>query len=159
MFTSFDESLVQLAEYYREHGMSEADIKSSIDGYKEMFRMMKIIMPGAFLICAPIMAFVNYIAAKKILTKLGDSFESYIGFQYRFYTSVDCSYRCIKQVGNFPNGHPYFAIRNMDAMSVVCYDSSFHRCNLFQWNLIGRLSFLYIDQICVDLSSGNVLVG
>ena len=48
MFTSFDESLVQLAEYYREHGMSEADIKSSIDGYKEMFRMMKIIMPGAF---------------------------------------------------------------------------------------------------------------
>ena len=28
MFTSFDESLVQLAAYYREHGMSEADIKT-----------------------------------------------------------------------------------------------------------------------------------
>ena len=80
MFTSFDESLVQLAEYYREHGMSEADIKTSIEGYKEMFRMMKIIMPGAFLICAPIMAFINYICAKKILTKLGDSFASFPPF-------------------------------------------------------------------------------
>ena len=80
MFTSFDESLVQLAAYYREHGMSEADIKTSIDSYKEMLRMMKIIMPGAFLICAPIMAFINYICAKKILTKLGDSFASFPPF-------------------------------------------------------------------------------
>ena len=80
MFTSFNDSLVQLTEYYREHGMSEADIKTSIDGYKEMLRMMKIIMPGAFLICAPIMAFVNYICAKKILTKLGDCFESFPPF-------------------------------------------------------------------------------
>ena len=74
MFTSFDESLVQLAEYYREHGMSEADIKTSIDSYKEMFRMMRIIMPGAFFLCAPVMAFVNYIA------KLGESFENFPDF-------------------------------------------------------------------------------
>jgi len=80
MFTSFNESLVQLAAYYREHGMSEADIQKSIDGYKEMFRMMKIIMPGAFLICAPVLAFINYIAAKKILTKLGESFEDFPPF-------------------------------------------------------------------------------
>lgn len=80
MFTSFDESLVQLAEYYREHGMSEADIKTSIDSYKEMFRMMRIIMPGAFFLCAPVMAFVNYIAAKKILVKLGESFEDFPAF-------------------------------------------------------------------------------
>lgn len=80
MFTSFDESLVQLAEYYREHGMSEADIKTSIDSYKEMFRMMRIIMPGAFFLCAPVMAFVNHIAAKKILVKLGESFENFPDF-------------------------------------------------------------------------------
>lgn len=80
MFTSFDESLVQLAEYYREHGMSETDIKTSIDSYKEMFRMMRIIMPGAFFLCAPVMAFVNYIAAKKILVKLGESFENFPDF-------------------------------------------------------------------------------
>lgn len=76
MFSSFNESLAQLAEYYRENGMSEEDIRKTVEGYTEMLRMMKIIMPGAFLLSAPVLAFVNYIAAKKILTKLGESFES-----------------------------------------------------------------------------------
>ncbi len=76
MFSSFHESFTQLAAYYRENGMSEADIKTAVDGYAEMLRMMRIIMPGAFLLSAPVLAFVNYIAAKKILTKLGESFES-----------------------------------------------------------------------------------
>lgn len=80
MFTSFNESLVQLADYYRSHGMSEQDIKTAVDGYSEMLRMMKIIMPGAFLICAPLMAFVNYLIAKKILTKLGETFEDFPAF-------------------------------------------------------------------------------
>ena len=60
--------------------MSEADIKKTVDGYAEMLRMMRIIMPGAFLMCAPLMAFVNYMAAKKILTKLGESFEAFPPF-------------------------------------------------------------------------------
>lgn len=77
IFTSFHESLGQLAAYYREHGMSEEEIKKIVDGYAEMLRMMRVIMPGAFLLCAPIMAFVNYIAAKKILTKLGESFTDF----------------------------------------------------------------------------------
>lgn len=80
MFTSFNESLGQLATYYREHGMSEEQIKESIAGYKEMLRMMKIIMPGAFAVCAPIMAFINYLAAKKILSKLGESFADFPKF-------------------------------------------------------------------------------
>ncbi|WP_293728459.1 YybS family protein [uncultured Phascolarctobacterium sp.] len=80
IFTSFHESLNQLAAYYREHGMGEEEIKKIVDGYAEMLRMMRIIMPGAFLLCAPIMAFVNYIAAKKILTKLGESFTDFPPF-------------------------------------------------------------------------------
>lgn len=80
IFTSFHESLGQLAAYYREHGMSEEEIKKIVDGYAEMLRMMRVIMPGAFLLCAPIMAFVNYIAAKKILTKLGESFTDFPPF-------------------------------------------------------------------------------
>lgn len=75
MFTSFNDSLGQLETYYREHGMSDADIKQAIDGYAEMFRMMRIIMPGAFLLLAPVMAFVNYYTAKKILKRLGETFE------------------------------------------------------------------------------------
>lgn len=80
MFTSFDESLAQLAGYYREHGVSEAEIAASIAGYKEMLRMMKLIMPGAFLICAPLMAWLNYLVAKKILTKLGENFAPFPAF-------------------------------------------------------------------------------
>ena len=80
LYNSINEGIVQMEAYYREHGMSEEDIKLAIAGYSEMVRMMKIIMPGAFLICAPIMAFINYIAAKKILTKLGESFEDFPAF-------------------------------------------------------------------------------
>jgi uncharacterized protein YybS (DUF2232 family) len=76
MFTSFNDSMGQLATYYREHGMSEADVEQAIAGYREMLRMMRIIMPAAFLMCAPIMAFINYVAAKKILGKLGESFDA-----------------------------------------------------------------------------------
>ena len=53
MFSSFHQSLEQLTVYYREHGMSEADIKKTVDGY---------------------------MAAKKILTKLGESFEAFPPF-------------------------------------------------------------------------------
>mgnify|MGYP003369121471 FL=1 len=80
MFSSFHESLGQLAMYYREHGMSEVEIKKIVAEYEELLRMMKIIMPGAFLLCAPLMAFVNYVAAKKILTKLGETFEAFPPF-------------------------------------------------------------------------------
>ena len=80
MFTSFHQSLGELAAYYRESGMSEAEIKQITDGYADMLAMMKVIMPGAFLISAPILALANYAAAKKILTKLGESFESFPPF-------------------------------------------------------------------------------
>ena len=80
MFSSFHESLGQLAMYYREHGMSEVEIKKIVAEYEELLRMMKIIMPGAFLLCAPLMAFVNYMDAKKILTKLGETFEAFPPF-------------------------------------------------------------------------------
>lgn len=66
MFTSFNQSLTELAVYYREQGMSEADIKTAVQGYADLLSMMRIIMPGAFLVSAPVLAFINYWAAKKI---------------------------------------------------------------------------------------------
>lgn len=80
MFSSFHESLEQLATYQREHGIAEEEIAQTVASYGEMLRMMRIIMPGAFLICAPVMAFINYMAAKKILTRLGDSFAPFPAF-------------------------------------------------------------------------------
>ena len=75
MFDSFDSSLVQLADFQRAHGATEAEIAASIEGYTQMIKMMRIIMPGAFLISAPALAFINYWCAKKVLTKLGNRFE------------------------------------------------------------------------------------
>ena len=80
MFTSFNQSLTELATYYREQGMSEADIKTAVKGYEDLLSMMRIIMPGAFLISAPVLAFINYWAAKKILAKLGETFEPFPPF-------------------------------------------------------------------------------
>lgn len=84
--------------------------------------------------------------------------SSNIGFQDSLDCCMDSSSRCIKQVCKFPSGHPYFTIGNMDALSVVGYDSSFHNCNLFEWYFIGCLSLFGIDQIGIYLSGGHVLV-
>lgn len=81
MFNSFDDSLIQMAEFQRSHGISEENIKASIESYKEMLRMMKIIMPAAFLISAPLISFVNYWAAKRILGRLGEKFEDFPPFK------------------------------------------------------------------------------
>ncbi|MBQ7021304.1 MAG: YybS family protein [Phascolarctobacterium sp.] len=80
MFASFNQSLTELAVYYREQGMSEADIKTAVQGYADLLSMMRIIMPGAFLVSAPVLAFINYWAAKKILAKLGETFEPFPPF-------------------------------------------------------------------------------
>lgn len=80
MFTSFNQSLTELAAYYREQGLSEAEIQAAIQGYSDMFSMMRIIMPGAFLISAPVLAFINYWCAKKILAKLGETFQPFPPF-------------------------------------------------------------------------------
>ncbi|MDO4177893.1 MAG: YybS family protein [Phascolarctobacterium sp.] len=75
LFTSFDESLGKAAEFYRSHGFTEEQIAQSTTSMKEMIGMIRIIMPGAFVTFAPIMAFVNYWAAKKVLARMGESFE------------------------------------------------------------------------------------
>ncbi len=80
LFTSFNDSLVQVEAFYRNHNISEEQIQQSVASLKEMIGMMRLIMPGAFLTFAPILAFVNYWAAKKVLTRLGESFESFPPF-------------------------------------------------------------------------------
>lgn len=75
LFESFDQSLVQLADFQRSQGIGEAEIAASIASYKKLIEMMRVILPGAFLITAPVLSFINYWVAKKILTKLGNHFE------------------------------------------------------------------------------------
>lgn len=80
MFSSFHESLSQLTAYYQGQGLAEAEIKKIVDEYRELLRMMRIIMPGAFLLCAPVLAFLNYWAARKILGRIGETFEAFPRF-------------------------------------------------------------------------------
>ncbi|MCQ2373004.1 MAG: YybS family protein [Phascolarctobacterium sp.] len=75
MFSQFDKSLTDMADFYRNHGISEADTQAAVQNYSEMLKMMRIIMPGAFLLSAPMLAFVNYFVAKKVLSRLGESFD------------------------------------------------------------------------------------
>lgn len=75
MFSQFDKSLTDMADFYRSHGISETDTQAAVQSYSEMIKMMRIIMPGAFLLSAPMLAFVNYFVAKKVLSRLGESFE------------------------------------------------------------------------------------
>lgn len=75
MFAQFDSSLNTMAEFYRSHGISEEDTRTAVAGYAEMLKMMRVIMPGALLLSAPIFAFINYFVAKKVLMRLGEHFE------------------------------------------------------------------------------------
>lgn len=81
MFKSFEDSLVTMGDFYRSHGISEEDTKLAVANYAEMIKMMRIIMPGAFLLSAPMLAFVNYFVAKKVLQRLGESFEDFPSFR------------------------------------------------------------------------------
>lgn len=80
LFSSFNDSLTQVEAFYRSHNFTEEQIKQSVASLKEMIGMMRLIMPGAFLTFAPILAFVNYWAAKKVLMRLGESFEPFPPF-------------------------------------------------------------------------------
>lgn len=80
IFTQFEKSLVDIENFYRDHGFSEADTKAAINNYAEMIKMMRIILPGSFILSAPMLTFVNYYVAKKILSRLGESFENFPAF-------------------------------------------------------------------------------
>ncbi|MEG1345459.1 MAG: DUF2232 domain-containing protein [Acidaminococcaceae bacterium] len=79
-FATFDKAIVDSVAYYQSQGMTPAQIEDATKSAKDMLRMVQVIMPGAFILCAPIITFVNYLAARAILSKLGEYFESFPRF-------------------------------------------------------------------------------
>lgn len=75
MFKSFDDSLAAAADFYRSNGVSEENTKAAIANMQEMIKMTRVILPGAFVLTAPILAFANYFVAKKLLQRLGESYD------------------------------------------------------------------------------------
>ena len=81
IFASFNESLGYVEDFYRSHNFSSEQLAASLNDYRNMLKLMRIIMPAAFLLSAPCFAFINYQAAKAIMVKLGDSFPPFPPFR------------------------------------------------------------------------------
>lgn len=75
MFEGLHEAMQQTETYYREAGMSEAEIASAIKANQDLLQTIRLILPGSFVVCSPILAFVNYMAVRKVLGKMGVAFE------------------------------------------------------------------------------------
>lgn len=71
---------VEIEDYCRAMGMSETEIVSVINMYKEFVANMEIVLPGSLIIASPLLALCNYWGTRKILAKLGITFESLPAF-------------------------------------------------------------------------------
>lgn len=74
MFEGLQQALQESEAYYREAGMAEADIAAAVQSNKELLETIRLILPASFIVCSPILAFANYMAARKILGKMGVAF-------------------------------------------------------------------------------------
>lgn len=79
-FNTFDKAIVDSVEFYKSQGMSAEQIEEATKSTKDLFRMVKVIMPGAFIVCAPLITLVNYLASKAVLGKLGEHFAGFPPF-------------------------------------------------------------------------------
>jgi uncharacterized protein YybS (DUF2232 family) len=48
--------------------------------FQQSIEMMKIILPGALLLYAPIVSFINYVAARRIIMRLGQFIQGFPDF-------------------------------------------------------------------------------
>ncbi|HIU64967.1 MAG TPA: YybS family protein [Candidatus Avacidaminococcus intestinavium] len=79
-FGLFDQALADLASVYQGYGLSEEQILAATNSAQDSFKLIRLVLPGSFLLSAPLLAFMNYWAAKAVLTKLGERFESFPPF-------------------------------------------------------------------------------
>ena len=79
-FGMFDQALTDLSSVYKDYGLSEEQILAATNSAQDSFKLIRLILPGSFLLSAPLLAFMNYWAAKAVLTRLGERFESFPAF-------------------------------------------------------------------------------
>lgn len=75
MFTGLEEALKETEGYYRAAGMDEAAIAAAVESNKELLSTIRVILPASFVVCSPILAYANYLAARKVLSKMGVAFQ------------------------------------------------------------------------------------
>lgn len=77
MFQSLDEAVPQIASSFNTGGMTPEQSAAFTAQMTEMVSMIKIILPGAMLLMAPILVMINYWAARKILARTGETFPEF----------------------------------------------------------------------------------
>ena len=75
MFEGMEQAMQESTVYYREAGMSEEQIAAAVNDNQNLLATIRLILPGSLVVCSPILAFANYMAARKILGKMGVAFE------------------------------------------------------------------------------------
>lgn len=80
-YSNFDAALLESAKFFRENGMDEEAIKNMTAQFTTMISMIKIIMPGAFIVSAPALAFANYQAARVVLKRMGENYPGFPPFK------------------------------------------------------------------------------
>jgi hypothetical protein len=79
-FTGLDQALPQMVNAMTSAGMSGQSAIQWQGEFQQSIEMMKIILPGALLLYAPIISFINYVAASRIIMRLGQFIEGLSGF-------------------------------------------------------------------------------
>lgn len=79
-FQTFDQALLDITDFYRQQGLSEEQIAAAIKSAQDSFKLTRLVLPGSFILCAPLITFVNYLAARAVLSKLGGHFEKFPPF-------------------------------------------------------------------------------
>ena len=65
------QSIEQSIAFYRQMGMSTADLENMSNMMSTMGELMKIILPSAFAMAAVVTAYINLMAARRIMKKMG----------------------------------------------------------------------------------------
>ena len=65
------QSMEQSIAFYRQMGMSTADLENMSSMMSTMGELMKIILPSAFALAAVVTAYINLMVARRILKKMG----------------------------------------------------------------------------------------
>ena len=77
MFQSLDDAIPKMASSFSTGGMTSEQSAAFTAQMTETVSMIKIILPGAMVLMAPILVMVNYWAARKILARTGESFPEF----------------------------------------------------------------------------------
>ncbi len=75
MFEGLQQAFAETESYYRSAGLNEEEIAAAVQSNRDFLDSIRLILPASFIVCAPMLAFANYMAARKVLVKMGAVFE------------------------------------------------------------------------------------